>query len=521
MPENALPPRGTALLLALVAALLLLRLGDVPLVGPDEPRYARVAIEMHRSGDFVTPRLQGQPWLEKPVLYYWLASAAYAALGENETAARLPSVFATVLLVGITALVAARLYGSAAGLHAGFILGTSLVTFVYGRAAAMDVLLAACVTAALGLFALRLLAIAGPLAIPAGHVFLALAVLAKGPIGLLLPTLVVASYAAARRDPRVPKEVLAPAGLLAFALVALPWYALIYAAEGRAFVDVFLLNHNIQRFTSTIHHHPGSVFYYVPVLLGGLFPWSGLLLPALAGLRPRRAADLFLLLSGLAPLLFFSAASSKLPGYVLPCLPPLAIVMGRAAARMADGRGSARWNRPVALVGLALGALVATGPFHLRAMGEPRWMAAWPPCVWALTVMFVVSNRIERSPLLALALLRVGAAGLLLLVAVAAPPILAARESGRDLFIPAAGRPVLAWGAWRTAWMAGYFYNDAKVREVSSFRELEQALRAGPALVLCGPSERRRLELLRTAKTTVLAEGPRRNALLRVEALSP
>src|SRR6185436_3665283 len=157
MPERALPPRATALLLALVAGLLLLRLGAIPLLGPDEPRYARVAVEMHRSGDFVTPRLEGEPWLEKPVLYYWLASAGFALFGENEGAARLPSVAAALLLVGVTALAGARLYGAAAGLHSGFILGTSLLTFVYGRAAAMDMLLAACVTTAIGLFGLRFL----------------------------------------------------------------------------------------------------------------------------------------------------------------------------------------------------------------------------------------------------------------------------------------------------------------------------------------------------------------------------
>src|SRR5688572_30994069 len=114
----ALPPRGAALLLALTAALLLFRLGQVPLVGPDEPRYARVAVEMSRSGDLVTPTLQGRPWLEKPALYYWLTAAAFRVFGENETAARLPAVAAALLLVGSTALVGARLFGGAAGLHA-------------------------------------------------------------------------------------------------------------------------------------------------------------------------------------------------------------------------------------------------------------------------------------------------------------------------------------------------------------------------------------------------------------------
>ena len=132
---EALPPKGAFLLLGLTLLLLLLRLGSLPLVGPDEPRYARVAVEMHRAHALVVPTLQGEPWLEKPPLYYWIAGAAFSFLGETEVAARLPSVLATLLLVGATALFGARLYGKKTGLHAGFILATSLLPFAYGHAA--------------------------------------------------------------------------------------------------------------------------------------------------------------------------------------------------------------------------------------------------------------------------------------------------------------------------------------------------------------------------------------------------
>lgn len=517
MPGNGLPPRGAALLLGLTAALLLLRLGQVPLVGPDEPRYARVAVEMRRSGDLVTPTLQGRPWLEKPPLYYWMAGASFEVLGEGETAARLPSVLAAVGFVAATSLFAARLYGPGAALHAGSILATALLPFAYGRAAAMDMLLAAAVTAAIALFGLRLLGIAGRLAIPAAYLWLAIATLAKGPLGLLLPGLVVGGFLLAGRNAAGLRTALSPAGLGLLLAVAGPWYALVYRAQGQAFVDVFLLDHNLQRFTSTIHNHPGPFYYYLPVLIAGLFPWSGLVLPGVAGLEPRRRqADAFLLAWLLLPLLFFSAAGSKLPGYVLPCLAPLAIAMGRAAERLVDG--SARhWSRPVALVGLALGALAASGPAVLRAQGEPLWTTALAPGVWALLIAFAVSRRIDAHPADALALLRVGGAGLLVLLTGAAPALLASRESGRELFLPARGREVLAWGAWRTAWMAGYFYNDGRVREVTSFQQVQASLADGPALVLCGPAERRRLELISSLKTTTLALGPRRNALLKVE----
>jgi hypothetical protein len=141
--------------------------------------------------------------------------------------------------------------------------------------------------------------------------------------------------------------------------------------------------------------------------------------------------------------------------------------------------------------------------------------------MWALVASLAVSRRLAVDAAGGLRILRVGAAGLLLLLTSAAPPLLARRESGRDLFRYTEGQEVLAWHAWRTAWMAGYFYNDGNVREVQGFGELQQALRAGPALVLCGPSERRRLQLLSTLKTRALAEGPRGNALLRVEGMAP
>ncbi len=516
---EVLPARGAPLLLALAGALLLFRLGAVPLLGPDEPRYARVAVEMQRSGDFVTPTLQGEAWLEKPALYYWLAAAAFRVCGETEMAARLPAAAAGLLLVGTVAMLGARLYGAAAGLHAGFILATSLLTFAYGRAATMDMLVAAPITVAIGLFALAWFGIAGGLAIPVAWAAIGLACLAKGPLGLLLPGLVVTGYAAATRSWEPLRRWLSPIGLVVFALVAGPWYALILVSQGGHFLDVFLLNHNLQRFTSTIHNHPGPILYYVPLLLGGLFPWSGLVLPGLGAARPRTSrVDLFVTLWLLLPLLFFSVAGSKLPGYILPCLAPLALLMGRAAADMTAGVSLPFWAGPraAALVGLVLGALVATTPALLLRMQEAGWRQTLPLGLWALVVTFAASRAWGQSPGSALALLRVGGAGLLLLLALAAPEILARQQSGRHLFLPAARRQVLAWGAWRTAWMSGYFYNDGKLREVADVGAIREAASHGPALVLCGPSERRQLEASPGFRTLTLAEGPKQNALLRV-----
>jgi 4-amino-4-deoxy-L-arabinose transferase-like glycosyltransferase len=520
LPAYPLPLRSTALLLALVAALLLFRLDAVPLVGPDEPRYARVAVEMHRAGDWVRPTLQGQPWLEKPALYYWLAGAAYTLFGETAAAARLPSVLASVCVVGLTALAGARLFGNAAGLHAAFALGTSLLFFVYGRAASMDMLLAAGVTGATAIAGLRLLGLLGRWAMPAAWTCAALATLAKGPLGVLLPALVLGAFVLVRRRWGVLRELLSPLGILAFLLVAGPWYAAVWRDQGQHFVDVFLLDHNVQRFTSTIHRHPGPPWYYLPLLVAGLFPWSGLLLPGLARLWPRRVpADLFVALWAGVPLVFFSLAGSKLPGYILPCLPPLAVIAGRAARDLTRGdvalpRGTG--PRAVALVTVALAAVIGAVPFGLRAQGFPDWRLAVPLAAWAVMVALLFSRRLAPDPEGALRLLRVGAAGFLLLLAMAAPPIVAARESGASLFAPAGGREVLAWNAWRTAWMAGYFYNDGRVRPVESILDITAAAERRPVLVLAGRREREELARVPGLRSTVLARGPRDHALLEV-----
>jgi 4-amino-4-deoxy-L-arabinose transferase-like glycosyltransferase len=383
----------------------------------------------------------------------------------------------------------------------------------------MDMLLAAGVTGAIGLAGLRLLERAGPGAMVAAGACAGAATLAKGPLGALLPALVVGGYVLATRRWRLLRECLSPAAVLAFLVVAAPWYALIWRDQGRAFVDVFLLDHNVQRFTSTIHRHPGPPWYYVPLLLGGLFPWSGLLLPGFARLAPRHSrVDLFLLLWLALP--FFSLAGSKLPGYILPCLPPLAIVAGRAAAALTAGEivfppGLGR--RAAAVLTLVLAALVAALPAVLERDRFAEWSVTVPMAVWAVIVAAIFYARLAPDAEGALRVLRVGAAGFLLLLAAAAPPIVAARESGASLFQRAAGHEVLAWRAWRTAWMAGYFYNDGRVREVETLAEITATAAERPVLVLTGRRECDDLRRVGGLRLTTLGTGPRGHALVRVE----
>jgi hypothetical protein len=192
------------------------------------------------------------------------------------------------------------------------------------------------------------------------------------------------------------------------------------------------------------------------------------------------------------------------------------LLVGRQADRWTR-EGAGAGGRVAALVGLAVGACVAAGPLVLRAQGDPHWRELLPLGGWCVVVPFLFSRAVGTDPARALRLLRIGAAGTLLLVVLAAPRLLAARESGRALFAPAGGREVLVWNAWRTAWMAGYFYNDGRVRPVDGMDAIVSAAAAGPVLVLGGPAERRLLERQPSLVVATQATGPRGNALLRVE----
>jgi 4-amino-4-deoxy-L-arabinose transferase-like glycosyltransferase len=172
------PLKDAAMILGLQSLLLIFRLGNIPLLGPDEPRYSRVAVEMARANEFVTPTLAGEPWLEKPPLFYWLAGFGFRLIGETETAARAPAVLAALLLTGFTGLLGARFFGARCGRLAMLIAATSPLAFAYGRAASMDMLLAAGVTGACGLFLLSIHGIAGPKAAPGAWLLMGLATLA-------------------------------------------------------------------------------------------------------------------------------------------------------------------------------------------------------------------------------------------------------------------------------------------------------------------------------------------------------
>ena len=245
-------------------------------VGPDEPRYAAIARELASSGDWVTPRLYGEPWLEKPILYYWAAGAAYLVVGDTEFAARLPSALSALLAALALAWLARRLYDGTTAALVVIIFPTMLGVFAFARAASTDMIFTtSCVVAMCG--AIPLMTSNRPGALVWFQVLLGAgvgcAVLAKGPAGVLLVAGATALCEVATRRWAVLDVWRKPLVLPTFAVVALPWYALC-ATANPGFVDVFLVSHNIERYVTGVFGHEQPFWFYGPVLLVGLAPWT-------------------------------------------------------------------------------------------------------------------------------------------------------------------------------------------------------------------------------------------------------
>ncbi len=357
---SPLPAAITRFKLLVVLSILLFcylqlfhQLGGLGLVGPDEPRYAQVAREMAASGDFVTPRLHGEPWFEKPILYYWLAALAYKALGVSELAARLPSALAGLLGVFAVFFVGRHWVSARCGIAAALILAASPLYFSLARAASTDMLLTSALTMCLSCLYFGLLLdgrrINENTALPARsspwiygvYIFLALAVLAKGPVGLVLAGASVALFLLVARRWDQLRRLLRPSPILLGLAGALPWYLLCYRANGWPFVQEFLLHHNLARFATDRYQHAQPFWFYLPVVCATFLPWTFQIAgPAWqwmrGGWRESKGDPASALFWAwvLFPLLFFSLSRSKLPGYVLPIFPALALLAAKEWERL-------------------------------------------------------------------------------------------------------------------------------------------------------------------------------------------
>jgi 4-amino-4-deoxy-L-arabinose transferase-like glycosyltransferase len=412
--------RAAALFAAIIGVLLCLfsHLGAIGLVGPDEPRYAWIARNMAATGDWLTPRLYGQPWFEKPILYYWVSAAGFRMQLPAEWAARLPSAFAALLAALVIGWLAWKHYGESetsalnSALLASLVFATTVGAIGFARSAGPDMLFTASLTLAMASAVTVFRTVfrtmfrdagissnaADPVPSEPRHsvlplalfgVSLGLGVLAKGPAAFVLAGGAVGIWALATRNWRIGFRLAHPIAIISFCIVALPWYVLC-ALRNPDFIRVFIFQHNFERYLTPVFQHKQPFWYFVPILILALLPWSVLLFPvAQHALRQWRekswtaSPGFFFACWAFFPLLFFSFSQSKLPGYILPVIPPLSLLLGVALAcafrdnATSDPRSTSNAKWILAAVGVTLiflgaGAILWLSRLPSGAQFDPR-----------------------------------------------------------------------------------------------------------------------------------------------------
>jgi len=353
----------------LCAAVFFYRLGRPGLMDPDEGRYAEIAREMLASGDFLTPTLNFLPYLEKPPLVYWLTAASFHLFGLQEWAARLvPAVSAWGGVLAVFWL-GRRLGNVQTGFWAALITATSAGYVILGRILTLDMTLTCFLTWGLALAYQAWRTGQGR------YLFLAygawgLGVLVKGPVALVLPGLIFLTWLLLERAWRHWPRFWHPGGAVLLALLVLPWYLLV-AWHNPEFWRYFFWEEHVQRFLTPRIHAGQPVYFYVGVVVVGLLPWTFLLPwalsrpPAMAPEGPTAADRRFLLTWFAVVFVFFSLARAKLFPYLLPGLPPLALLLGQALA----GSGAVEVPNPrVWRAVLVMWLLVAAGLLAFSAL---------------------------------------------------------------------------------------------------------------------------------------------------------
>jgi len=416
MTQGTNPRTRTDLLLlaAFCGFLFFYGLGAFGLLGADEPRYAQVAREMLDRSDWVTPTLQGKPWLEKPVLYYWQAMLSFRAFGITDQAARLPAAFDAIVLIAVVYLFLRR-FRPGSELDGALITASCAAVVGFAHAAATDMPLTAP-------FAIALLAWYAwyesrqKIYLAAFYVFLALGTLAKGPVAPALSAVIIFIFVAAKRDWRVVLRSLWIRGIALYLAVMLPWYIAVQLRNPE-FFRVFILEHNLARFSQDLYHHRQPFWFYLPVFLVAMMPWTIVLILAVvdrarliwsegkeAFSSPEDSWPLFLFIWMLVPILFFSASQSKLPGYILPAVPAGALLVAEYLSSRRGEVGFSDDEKLSPLVAATHGTLcgllifaalsaasIASNPHMLWGTGT--YVAAVIAAVFAIVITTAVLSR--------------------------------------------------------------------------------------------------------------------------------
>ena len=328
---NQYEKKSLLVLAAVIIFMVFFGIGGVPLLDPDEPVYAETAREMILTGDYLSPRIFGDYWYDKPPMYYWLVALAFHVFGDGEFAARFPAG----LMAGGTALMlyfsVTKLFNEKAGFWSSIVLSSSIMFFYMGKAAVTDTTLLFFMTGALLCFLHKRYWLM--------YVCMALATVTKGPIGVVFPGAIIFLYLLFMGQLREILRMHVIRGILLYFLIASPWYYAMYTVHGMDFINTFLGFHNITRFTTPEHASRVTFWYYLPVIILGMFPWTGILLQSIkSSVSDSRIDDMrtlmFMHVWWVFVLLFFTICKTKLVSYILPMFPALAIIIGWNISRM-------------------------------------------------------------------------------------------------------------------------------------------------------------------------------------------
>ncbi len=432
------------------------------MAGPDEPRYVEVAREMLARDDFITPTLGGLPWFEKPPLLYWLIITSFRVLGVSEYAARLgPAVCALLCAVGVfwiskrVANHQARLAGKSEW-NDSFPVLSALVflssggVIVFARGATFDIVVTMTLTLALACFFVSEIASASSsdyiLPFLLGfYFFVGLSLLAKGLVGIVIPFSVIGAYFVMRRTWPGRKLLISLIwGIPLSVLVAGLWYGPMISRHGWTFLGQFFVQHHFQRFISQKFHHPQPFYFYLLILPLLALPWTVFLVSSLIGTRrwnwrggsPGDRVRVFALAWIAAPLIFFSLSQSKLPAYILPTLPAVALLIGDRLTGSPPSAG----DRHTARITGALAVLVPIGGalYVTRQMGIAPFAAGisvLPVVLVGLVLLFRARPRAGSFALMAVGTL----VSCALAIELAAPAV-ANHYTVRDLIEKATAR---------------------------------------------------------------------------------
>jgi 4-amino-4-deoxy-L-arabinose transferase-like glycosyltransferase len=364
--QNSSQRRDLILLGIFFGVLFLQLLGHFPLIDPDEGRYAEIPREMLERGDLITPMLNYVKYFEKPVLLYWLNALSFTLFGENEFAARLACALSGLGTVLFTYHLGREFFDRRTGLLATLVLGTGIGFLIQSRFILTDIPLTFTMVVSLGCYGLAAVN-GGPKKTTyyyLAYLFAGLAVLSKGLIGMVLPGAVIFWHIVLTRRWQLLKEMRLLSGLFLFMLVTAPWFILV-SVKNPEFARFFFIHEHFTRFLTKVHGRYQPFWYFMPVLLVGMMPWSFLIPAAVKGWwRNRREAGgeqrLFLVLWAGLIFIFFSKSNSKLPSYILPIFPPLALLIASLLNKaLTDGIQQIR--RPAVIMGVMLTLLGLTG----------------------------------------------------------------------------------------------------------------------------------------------------------------